>query len=81
MKLSTFILLSEKEKQHTLMHEGILVAKRNNTENLIFLFQLEGFYVEVYGNINNKKVEEFRTFSGTEQLHPYLESINIAHLL
>ena len=80
MKLSNFILLSEDQKQNVLLHDGMLVAKRADTENMIFLFQLDGYYVEVFGNLVNKKVIEYKAFTQTDQLIPYLEKIDIANL-
>ena len=81
MNLSNFILLEQEEKRAILLHEGILVAKRTNFDCIVFLFQLNLFYVEVYGNIETKEVLEYRAFQGTDQLHPYLEKIQIDDLL
>ena len=81
MKLSTFILLNEDQKQNVLLHDGMLIAKRTDPEHLIFLFQLDSYYVEVYGNLSNKKVMEYKAFTKTDQLSPYLETIDIASII
>jgi hypothetical protein len=81
MKLSTFILLNEEQKQSVLLHEGMLLAKRTDPDFMIFLFQLDHYYVEVYGNRVNKKVMEYKAFTQTDQLKPYLETIDIKNLL
>ena len=81
MKLSDFILLNVEEKKLTVLHEGILVAKRKFDNSTVFLFQLESYYVETYCNNANKAVEEFLIFHNTMLLHPYLETIPINDLL
>ena len=81
MKLSDFILLNKEEKTLTVLHQGILVGKRANPQNQIFLFQLEGYYVETFCNLKDRSVEEFRVFGDTKFLTPYLEKISITDLL
>lgn len=81
MKLSDFILLTEREKKTIVLHGGILIAKRREDNNLIFLFQLDKFYVEVYCSLENKAVKEYRAFYQLALLNPYLESIHIDGLL
>ena len=81
MKLSDFILLNKEEKNATVLHAGILIGKRVKNGNFVFLFQLDTFYVEMYCNIENKSVQEYRIFKETNQLAPYLESIVLDDLL
>lgn len=81
MRLSDFILLNEEEKKGTILHDAVLVAKRDNNELKIFLFQLDNYYVEMVCNWQSKAVEEFRAFADTSLLHPYLDSIPINSLL
>ena len=81
MKLSDFILMNEKQKKNAVLHQGILLAKRLNSDCLVFLFQLDHYYVEVFCNRDNKEVEEFRMFDDTDPLQPYLETISIDALL
>lgn len=81
MKLSEFILLNEDEKKMTVLHQGVLVAKRNNFDFMVFLFQLGNYYVEAYCNPQNKAIEEYRVFDNITLLNPYLETIPIDNLL
>ena len=81
MKLSDFILLNEEEKMSAVMHQGVLIAKRNSLDCMVFLFQLESYYVETFCNLGSKAVEEFRVFYTINALHPYLEKISIDELL
>ena len=80
MKLSDFILLSLEEKGHTALHEGILIGKRSNRKHLIFLFQIDAFYIEMFCNLDSRLMEEVRVFDETKLLTPYLDAIKIDDL-
>lgn len=80
MKLSDFILLSLEEKGQTALHEGILIGKRTNGQHLIFLFQVDAFYIEMFCNLESRIMEEVRVFDKTKLLTPYLEAIKIDDL-
>lgn len=81
MRLSDFILLKEEEKKMVVLHKGVLVGKRADIHYMVFLFQLEGYYIETFCNLQNKAIDEYRVFDNTSLLKPYLETIPIAHLL
>ena len=81
MKLSDFILLGTDEKKLTVLHQGVLIAKRKQRASMVFLFQLEGFYVETWCNQDDKSIEEFRMFRQTRSLNPYLDDIGIDDLV
>lgn len=81
MKLSDFILLNEDEKKMAVLHQGILIAKRKNTDHMVFLFQLDSYYVETYCNKLSKSVEEFVVFGNPKSLTPWLDAIKLDDLL
>ena len=81
MKLSDFILLNEDEKKRTVLHKGVLIAKRDSFESMVFLFQMGSYYVEAFCNPANKAIEEYRVFDNISLLNPYLDSIPIDNLL
>ena len=81
MRLSEFILLDENEKKSTVLHQGVLLAKRGGSDYMVFLFQLGSYYVEAYCNPANKAIEEYRMFENIEALQPYLEAIPLDELL
>lgn len=81
MKLSDFFVLNAQEMQLILLHEGVLIAKRNHSTHMVFLFQLDDYYIEMYCNKANKAVEEVRVSVNMQTLTPYLEAINIDDLL
>jgi hypothetical protein len=81
MKLSDFILLNEDEKKLTVLHQGVLIGKRESFEYMVFLFHLGNYYVEAFCNAENKAIEEYRVFDNLRLLNPYLETIPIDNLL
>ncbi|HVU94797.1 MAG TPA: hypothetical protein VHE34_06210 [Puia sp.] len=81
MKLSEFILLNEQEKKSTVLHRGVLLAKRSSVDSMVFLFQLGSYYVEAYCNSANKAIEEYRMFENIGVLQPYLDAIPLDQLL
>ncbi len=81
MKLSDFILLNEEEKKLAVLHLGVLVGKRSVKDQMVFLFQLNGYYVETFCNNQHKKVEEFRVFRNVRWLNPYLDSISLDDIM
>ena len=59
MKLSEFILLNEADKKYTVMNKAVALAQRTCLDKIVFLFQLENYYIEAYCNITDKTVEEY----------------------
>lgn len=81
MRLSDFILLKSEKKKSVVLIEGVLVAKRNYSNCLVFLFQMDNYYVETFCNLESRDIEEYRVFSSTAPLHPYLQQIGLNDLL
>ncbi len=81
MKLSEFIALPEDHKRLIVMTQGVAIAKRELANSLVFLFQLNEFYVETFCCNKSKEILEYRVFENTKHLNPYLECIEISHLL
>jgi hypothetical protein len=81
MKLSEFIGLPEDHKRSIVLTEGVALAKRNLPDTLVFLFQLQQYYVETFCCCKTKEILEYRVFQNTKQQEPYLDTIKIDHLL
>ncbi len=81
MRLSEFITSGEEEKKQAVLHTGVLVAKRKINDGLVFLFQIDDYYVETYCNLRQKQVLEYRAFRNLHALDPYLSEIKIDSLL
>lgn len=81
MKLSEFILLSEAEKKSCVTNLAVPLAQRKFPHLIIFLFQLESYYVEAYCNVADKTVKEYRVLPDTNAIRHYLDAIAIDDLL
>jgi len=81
MNLSEFIVLGEAEKKWQLMNNGVALAKRTFEHQVVFLFQLEDYYVEAYCNVADKSIGEYRVLPDTNAIRHYLEAIPIDELL
>lgn len=81
MKLSEFIVLNEAEKKHAVMHYAVALATRTLPGFTIFLFQLNGFYVEAYCNVDRKTIDEYCILPGVNAIGHYLQGISIDGLV
>ncbi|RYY61168.1 MAG: hypothetical protein EOO05_07330 [Chitinophagaceae bacterium] len=81
MKLSEFIALPEDHKRATVLQEGVPIAKRHLDHRLVFLFQIQEYYVETFCCCKSKEILEYRVFQNTKQLAPYLDAIEIDNLI
>lgn len=81
MKLSEFIALTEDQKRSTVLTQGVAIARRSLSDQIVFLYHLHEYYVETYCCYRSKEIEEYRVFQDTQQLMPYLNAIRIDHLL
>ena len=77
MTLDQFNLLNEDEKSNALWLKASLIDILRKDSLTILLYQLCGFYVEVYYNYNRNQIECFQSFNSTDQLEPYLNKISL----
>lgn len=61
--------------------KAVCVAGRDEEHSKVLLFQLHGFYVEVYYNKHKSYISEISGFDDLDQLEPYLKKINIEELV
>jgi len=77
MRLFEFKLLSEREQLDILHAEGTYIGKRKEGKTSILLYQLEGFYVEIFYQKHRSQIQSIRSFTSTIPLEPYLNQIDI----
>jgi hypothetical protein len=82
MNIYTFGHLNEIEQEESIEDEGVFLANRNDGQLMFDLYQIGDFYVEFYYFIdrNNAKVK-LRSFVDTDELRPYIETMDISDLL
>jgi hypothetical protein len=73
--------LEEREQANVVWSKGVHLGERYNPEHKILLYQIEGFYVEVFYNPVSNAIKRLRSFSNTGQLRPYLEKIDLSGIM
>ena len=81
MTIQEFSDLPDERKARILHESGSYIGKRKLAATAVVLYQVEGFYVEVYYYEYRRVIECYSCFSGTARLEPYLAQINVAHLV
>lgn len=81
MTLQYFRRLSETKQFRRLMTKGVCVGERVTADTQMLLFQLDYFYVEVTFNKYTDEPLSARSFESTDELAPYLQSIDLSGLL
>ena len=81
MTCSFFDQLSEASQTDVIWEEGVFLARRTKGFYSIILFQIEGFYTEVFYHSHFNVIIKIESFSDTERLEPYLDCISLHALL
>lgn len=72
--------LTEERQLDILQQDGVYVGKRKLGEQTVVLYQLSGFYVEVFYEHYRKKIERIITSDNTDILQPYISQVNVRDL-
>ncbi|MBO9681493.1 MAG: hypothetical protein J7502_02270 [Flavisolibacter sp.] len=80
LSLTEFMDLPQELQFEVLHKHGVYVGKRKVDQQTIVLFQLHGFYVEVYYKQYRKIIDHMITSNSTDILLPYLDQINVRDL-
>lgn len=77
MTLYQFNLKEKDDQADTLWEHGVHITDREDEEHKFILYQIEGFYVEVWYHKESNEIRKLRSFASTKQLDPYLSKIKI----
>lgn len=80
LSLTEFNKLDLGAKLNTVQRQGVYVGKRVVNGQRVVLYQLYGFYIEVYYRSYRKIVDAIYTTDTVEVLHPYLDQIQVRDL-
>ena len=72
MTLCEFNLLDETQQANAIW-SGVRVAKRHDEEHEIVLFQVDGFFVEVFFNMTYDVIRKIEAIENIDQLLLYLK--------
>ncbi|RYZ00091.1 MAG: hypothetical protein EOO11_02755 [Chitinophagaceae bacterium] len=81
MTVPYFKTLPSRQKKITILRTGSFLCEKNAGLFRKMLYQVDGFYVEIWFLRFGKEALWYRSFEGTQQLAPYLKSIDISALL
>ena len=77
MTLLLFQLLNRKRQMKVIWEEGTLIGTRSTIFYAIELYQVEGFYVEIFYKKEEQEFVLIRSFESTDRLTPYLNQIRV----
>jgi hypothetical protein len=77
MKLFDFKLLDDAEQIDLVYRQGVYIGKRKKGERHVLLYQVEGFYVELYYKKYRHSVTAIKSSASTAFLDPYLAQIEV----
>lgn len=72
-----FLSLTDAQQTEALTKDGVRVARRTDTRFHYTLYQLDAFYVEGKVDIITGRAKDIRSFTSTDLLLPYLDSLDI----
>jgi hypothetical protein len=72
----------DRDAQIALLYtEAVYLAKRKCTYGDAVLYQLEGFYVEIFYIVYRRRIGRIHCFESTAFLEPYLVDLDVALLI
>jgi hypothetical protein len=74
MTFYQFNALDEMEQAEALWNRSVHIAQRDDEVYRYVLYQLEGFYVEVWLHREHNFIQRFCTFRSADQLDPYIDT-------
>jgi len=78
MHFNEFLQLNETEQVELLWYNGEQIGRRKEDDYLILLYQVEGFYVEVFYHRKERVIKRYMSFDCNDtRLNIYLEKIDI----
>lgn len=78
--LAEYTGLSQDQQFDILQRDGVYVGKRKAGKQTVVLFQLYGFYVEVFYKQYRRLVDHSFATDNTDILQPYIDQINVRDL-
>lgn len=75
--LKEYQQLADDQQLDILHRDGVYVGKRKEGKQTIVLFQLYGFYIEVYYKHYRRQIEKTIASDNPDILQPYIDQINI----
>ncbi|RYY40974.1 MAG: hypothetical protein EOO08_03870 [Chitinophagaceae bacterium] len=81
MTVPQFRAFSARKKKITVLRTGSFLCERKRGLFRTMLYQVDGFYAEIWFFRFGREVLWYNAFDNTQQLQPYLKQIDISGLL
>ena len=79
--MSVFRKMSPQDQYDLVSLKGVLLWERMSRNFRIYLYQLGGFYVELFFFKESGEFATIKPFDNMDELSPYLAEIDVGHLL
>lgn len=81
MTLHEFRSTSQYVQKSMIKLHGTFLLKRRTVETYAYLFQVDGFYAEVFFNERSGNILQIKAFDSIDDLEPYLEEVDISEVV
>jgi len=81
MTIEQFRATSQYVQKSMIKIHGTFLLKRKSVETYAYLFQVDGFYAEVFFNERNGNILQIKAFDNVDELEPYLEEVDISEIV
>ena len=75
--LYEFNMLTDIEKANMVLDNGTFMLKRHDDQQVINLYTLSDYYVELYYDQKSNRINKIRSFKSMEPLDPYIDDIEV----
>ena len=80
IRLSDFKELTEVQQFEIMHADGVYIGKRIVGNQMAVLFQVYGFYVEIYYKEYRKEIDHIESSDSTDIIAPYIDQVNVRDL-
>ncbi|HEY0679005.1 MAG TPA: hypothetical protein VGD17_12010 [Chitinophagaceae bacterium] len=81
MTMYEFRLLTDQEQLDIVHSKGVYIGKRKVKELTSILYQVDGFYIELFYRRYRYHISHIRCSSSIAAAEPYLDQIDLAELV
>jgi hypothetical protein len=81
MRFEEFQQLSQDEQHKLVSVEGVMLRERLTRSFLVFLYGLDGFYIELFFHKTSGVFATLKPINNLDELLPYLDDIDLGKLL
>ena len=80
MTFSKFCAATQYVQKTVLLFHGVYLMERKIDDLLAVLYQVDGFYVEVYFRDNSTGIYQIKSYADVNCIDPYLRMVDISEL-